>query len=296
MAYNSQDFDSTVETLGQKYSQPEDLGRTIKIALTSSTFQFATQTLAEDEDEWTDAINEETLFVLPYVYENEDMSGEAVYQEFAGGDSLKIQDGNYGERLKIYLSVADMRKLASYKNKTWRMFRIDDKGNILGTTPDDTIFQGFELTSFDVEKMNLTAGDVKRLIPITYKERESTEWVEDGVCLQPTKLTADSWDPRDLDGLTDLELTVDSSIATKVVVSVEAHLKGVAIIGLTAVTDFILLTTAGAAQTITGVADNADGSYDLAGTGLETGTLTLGEPEDLTLDGYKSTGTQVVTI
>ena len=296
MTYNERDFDSAVETLGQKYSQPENLGRTIKIALTSPTFEFATQTLAETESEYTDAIGEETMFISPYVYENEDASGESVMQEFAGGDSLKVREGNTAEKLKLFLSVADMVKLQSYKNKTWRMFVIDANGNILGTSPDGTVFKGFELTTFDVDKMNLTSGDVKRMIPIYYKMREPSEWSAKGVCLQPTKLTTDSWDPTNLDGLTDVALTVSSSISTKIVVSAEAYLKGVKILGLDATTDWILITTAGEAQTISGVTDNDDGTYDLAGTALATGTLTLGASKDLSLDGYKSRGAVDVTI
>ena len=292
MAYNSNDFDATVEPMGQKYAQPDDLGRTLKLILTSSTFTHATQSLAETESEWQDGIDEENIFVLPYIYENEDMSVEAVMQEFAGGDSLKVSEGTYAEKCKLHISVADMIKLQSYKNKTWRMFIVDDRGNILGTTPDGAIFKGFELTTFDVDKMNLTAGDVKRMVPIYYKMRNITEWSENAAVIKPRKLSADDWDPRDLDGLTDVEITVVSAIATKVVVRATAYLKGVAIVGFTAVTDWILAT----GQTITGVTDNGDGTYDLAGTGLVTGTITLGEPEDLTLDGYKSIGTAVVTI
>jgi len=296
MAYNYLNFDSVVSPLGQKYAQQEDLGRTIKIVLTKSDFQFATQDLAETQSEWQDAIDEEEIFPLPYVYENEDMSEESVMQDFAGGDSLKVRDGNYAEKMKLFLSVADMRKLQTYKNKTWRMFVIDENGNILGTSPDGTVFKGFELTTFDVDKMNLTVGDVKRMVPIYYKQREVSEWLSKGVALRPLKLTTDSWDPRDIDGLTDVEITVSSAIATKVVVSLEAYLKGVALTGFDQPSDWVLLTAAGAAQTISTVTDNEDGTYDLNGTGLETGTINLAEPEDLSLDGYKSTGAQTVTI
>jgi len=229
MAYNRQVFDSEVKPMGQKYSQPEDLGRTIKIILTKPDFQFATQTLAETQSEWQDAIEREEIFVLPFIYENEDMSGEAVYQEFTGGGKLKVREGNYAEKGKLHLSVADMIKLQTYKNKTWRMFKIDENGNIEGTSPDNIVFKGKELTTFEVEKMNLTVGDVKRMVPIVYEEREVSEWSNKGVCLQPVKLTTNSWDPRDLDGLTDVELTVNSAIATKVVVYAEAYLKGVAL-------------------------------------------------------------------
>ena len=128
MAYNYLDFDATVSPMGQKYAQQEDLGRTIKIILTKSDFSFATQSAAEMQANWQTAIDEENIFPLPYIYENEDMSEEDVKQDFAGGDSLKVRNGRYAERMKLYLSVADMKKLQSYKNKTWRMFKIDENG------------------------------------------------------------------------------------------------------------------------------------------------------------------------
>lgn len=296
MAYNASDFDATVETLGQKYSQPEDLGRTIKIILTKSDFQFADQTTAETQTNWQTAINEENIFVLPYIYENEDMSEESVMQDFAGGDSLKVRDGSYAEKGKLHLSVSDMRKLGTYKNKTWRMFKVDENGNIEGTSPDNTVFKGKELTTFEVEKMNLTVGDVKRMVGIYYKEREVSEWTEKGVALRPLKLTTDAWDPRDLDGLTDVELTVVSSSATKIVVSAEAYLKGVALSGFDQITDWVVKNTSGVSQSIT-VTDNNDGTYDLDGTGFATDfTVNLGEPEDLSQDGYKSTGAKTITV
>jgi len=296
MAYNKLEFDATIQPMGQKYALKEDLGRTIKIVLTKPDFQFATQSEAETESNWQDAIDQEEVFPMPFVYENEDVSGEAVYQDFAGGDSLKVRDGNQAEKLKLHLSVADMRKLQSYKNKSWRMFIIDENGNILGTSPDSTVFKGFELTTFEVEKMNVTIGDVKRMVPIYYKFREINEWLKFGIALRPLDLSSDAFDPRDFDGLTDVELTINSQTSSKIIVNAEAYLKGVALPGFDEVTDWVLLDSSGDAQTITTVTDNSDGTYDLEGTGLVTGTLDLAEPEDLSQDGYKSTGAVDVTI
>jgi hypothetical protein len=292
MPYNATDFDSTVQTLGQKYSQPENLGRNIKLALTAPDFQFADQSTAEAQTSWQAGINEEKIFILPFIYENEDNSEEAVMQDFTGGDSLQVRKGRYAERNRMHLSVSDMAKLASYKNKNWRMFKIDSNGYILGTTPDGTVMQGFELTTFDIEKMNNSAGDVKRLVPIFYKEREPDEWTDRPVALNVLGLSSNAWDPRDLDGLIDVELTVNTAASTNINVTATAYLKGVALAGFDQVSDWVLAV----GQTITGVTDNGDGTYDLAGTGLVSGTINLAEPEDLSQDGYKSTGAQTVTI
>jgi len=294
MAYNALNAQANPDNVGQKYAPKEDLGRTIKIVLTPKTDQFATETDALDETNWQD--NSEKLsdrwFVLPYVYENEDATEEPVTQDFAGGDSLTVRQGKYASRDKLHLSVSDMRKMASFNDKEWRIFKIDSNGNILGTSPDDTVFRGFELTMFETEKMNQTVGDVKRLVPIRYKEREPDEWSSKGVALQPREKDTDAWDPRNLDGLTDVELTVNTATSTNINVTATAYLKGVLLSGFDEVADWILAT----GQTITGVTDNGDGTYDLAGTGLVSGTLNLAASADLSLDGYESIGAQTVTI
>lgn len=294
MSYNALLGQANASNVGQKYAPKEDLARTLKIMLTPKDFQFATQELAETESEYQDAFEQISgrCFMLPYIYENEDTSEEAVNQDFPGGDSIEVRPGRYASRDKLYLSVSDMKKMASFKNKEWRIIKFDANGNILGTSPDDVVFKGFELTMFNVEKMNQTVGDVKRLVPISYKEREPSEWTDQPVVLQPRELSSSPWDPRDLDGLTDVELTINSATSTNINVTLTAHLKGVPLAGFDAVGDWILETS----QTITVVTDNNDGTYDLTGVALVTGTLNLAASADLSLDGYESTGAQIVTV
>lgn len=296
MAYNNLDFDASVENVGQKFNPKEDLGRTIKYILTMNDFQFATQTLAETQSEWQDAIEAGNVFPLPYILENEDMSEDDVRQDFTGGDSLKVREGRQAEKGNILVSVADFAKLKSYNNKTWRLFEVDENGNILGTSSDGTVFQGFELADLDIGKMNRTIGDAKRLVGITMKHREPSESGKYLAVVRPLELTSSSWDPRDLDGLTDVEVTVNSSIATKIVVTATAYLKGVLITGFDQTTDWVLLDGGGSAQTISSVTDNGDGTYDLNGSGLVTGTVNLAASATLSQDGYAPKAAAAVTI
>lgn len=296
MAYNNLDFDSSVENVGQKYNPKEDLGRTIKYILTMPDFEFATQSAAETQSNWQDAIEAGNMYPLPYIYENEDMSEEDVRQDFTGGDSVKVREGRQGEKGNVLVSAADFAKLKSYNNKTWRLFEVDENGNVLGTSPDGTVVKGFELTDLDVGKMNRTIGDVKRLVGISMKHREPTESGKYLVVLRPLELSASAWDPRDLDGLTDVAITVNSAIATKVVVTATAYLKGVLITGFDQTTDWTLLDGGGSAQTISSVTDNGDGTYDLNGSGLVTGTVNLVTSANLSQDGYAPRSAAAVTI
>jgi len=294
MAYNQNEVNSDISNVGQKYAPKENLGRVIKLILTDMDFVFATQSAAETEVNWQNAIEAISgrIRPMPYVYENEDISEEATYQDFTGGDSLKIRDGKYGEKMKVFVSVSDMKKLSTYRNKSFRAFEIDANGNILGTTPDDIVMKGFEVSEFEVEKMNRTIGDVNRLVPLYIKYRDPSEWTTYPAVIKPLELDSSPWDPRDLDGLTDVELTVNTATSTNINVTATAHLKGVLLSGFDQVADWILTT----GQTITVVTDNSDGTYDLTGVGLVSGTLNLAASSVLSQDGYESTGAQTVTI
>lgn len=295
MSYNALNSQANPDNVGQKWAPKEDLARTVKLVLTPKNFQFATEADALDETKWQDLSEQlaDRGFVLPFFYDNEDNTEEAINQDFPGGDSLQVRPGRYASRDKMHLSVSDMAKMSTFNNKEWRIFKIDANGNILGTSPDDIVFKGFELTEFSVEKMNQTVGDVKRLVPVYYKEREPSEWTDKPVALQPLKKTTLAWDPRSLDGLTDIEITEGVSIATKIIVTLTAYLKGVLLSGFDTEGD-ILVKSAGVVQAIT-ITDNNDGTYDLDGTGFANGfTVEMGASADLSQDGYE--GFAAITI
>jgi hypothetical protein len=293
MAYNNLDASSTPSNVGQRIAPKEDLGRVIKIILTPKDFQFATQTLAETESEYQDAFEQvsDRIFCLPFIVNNEDQSEDMMREEFPGGVSLVVREGNVAEMLYMHLSVADYRKLRTFNNKSFRAIEIDDKGNIRGTSPDNTVFKGFEVTEFYVGKLQRSAGDIVPKVPVFIKYREPSELSDYLTVLRPLKLDT-AWDPRDLDGLIDVELTVNTATATNINVTATAYLKGEPLAGFDQVADWILTTS----QTITGVTDNGDGTYDLAGVGLVTGTINLAASADLSMDGYESTGAKAVTI
>ncbi len=291
MAYNALTLNENLANVGQRWAPKENLGRIVKLIVTPLDFSFATQSDAETETNWQDAFEQvaDRCFVLPYVYNNEDASEDATMQDFTGGDSLKVRDGKYAERLHVHVSVADMRKLRTFDGFRGRVFKIDENGNILGTSPDGEKFQGFETTTMNIEKMPLSAGDTKRLVPIYIKEREVDEWLNRGVAINPLDLDT-PFDPRDFDGLIDVKLTLISGAANELVVKAEADKKGVLIKGLSETTDWVAKDSAGSAESISGVTDNNDGTYTIAGTFTSGGTIDLSPAPDLSIDGFESTG------
>lgn len=295
MSYNSLlQATSTPENVGQRIAPKEKLGRVVKLLLTPKDFQFADMDSALVESNYQDAFEQvsDRVYCLPFIINSEDQSEDMIREEFPGGESLVVREGNVAEMLYMHLSVGDYRKLRTYNNKTFRAIEIDSEGNIRGTTPDETVFTGYEVTEFYVGKIQRTAGDVVPKVPVFIKYREPSELSDNLVVLQPRELTTNAWDPRDLDGLIDVELTVNTATSTNINVTATAYLKGEPLAGFDEITDWILAT----GQTITGVTDNGDGTYDLAGTGLVSGTINLAASADLSMDGYESTGAQTVTI
>lgn len=298
MAYNNLNAtQSTPENVGQKFAPKEKLGRVIKLALTTKDFQFDTQTLAEDQSEWLKAIKQVSnrVRVLPYILENEDQSEEMKKQEFTGGDAIVISEGKTAELFKMQLSVADYRKLRTYNNKEFRVIEIDSEGNLRGTSPDDVVFKGYEATEIYVGKLSRTIGDSVPLVSVYIKYKEPSEISDDLVVLQPRELSEDAWDPRDLDGLTDVELSLVSATTTKIVVKATAYQKGELLAGFDTAGDFLVKNTTGVTQTIT-ITDNNDGTYDLVGTAFANNfTVELGASADISMDGYEGINTVTVT-
>jgi hypothetical protein len=298
MAYNVLDYDSEVPNVGQKYGIRESLGRIQKVILTPKNFSFADQSTAETQSNWQDAIEQiaNRIFPLPYVYENEDQSEDPVYQDFASGVSVLVRPGKYAERMHLLISVFDANKLAKFDGKEWRAFEVDEYGNILGTSPDGTVFKGFDVATFEVEKTMRTTGDANRTKPIYIKYKNPSEWNEDGVALRPLELNTSPWDPRELDGLTDVEITVDDQTTSDVDVTLKAYKKGVLLSGFDQTSDWVIKDDTDSTVSVSGVTDNGDGTYVITAS-LSAGTYTidLADPATLSQDGFESTGSKEFT-
>lgn len=294
MSYNNLNASSKPSNVGQRIAPKEKLDRVVKLILTPVDYQFETKEAALIEENYQNAFEQlaDRLYCLPYIVLNEDQSEELTREDYTGGDSIIIREGRVAEMLYMHLSVADYTKLRTFNNKEWRVIEIDAEGNIRGTSPDGVVFKGYKVSEFHVGKLQRTAGDVVPKAPVFLKYRETSEITDNLVVLQPRELETDAWDPRNLDGLIDVELTVNSATATNINVTATAHLKGEPLAGFDAIEDWILTD----GQTITGVTDNNDGTYDIKGTSLVSGTINLAASADLSLDGYESIGAKDVTI
>lgn len=271
------------------------------IILTTSEFGFATMADAVDETKWTDGVKAKYVFPFFGMDSYEDQSTDATIYESPAQRRKLLRLGKKRFMFNFDLPLDAHQAMQSFRNGDLRMFIVEEDGKIRGFNDAGT-FKGFTTSLVNPGKMKEVAPDgaSPALTPLYIDMENYREWDENGDFFYP------SWEAANLEPLVPVTITVVSAIATKVVVTVGSNdgwepvtglPKFVGIKGIV-LEDFVLKTAGGVAQTITGVTDNADGTYDLAGVGLVTGTINLVAASAMTSTGLliDSNGAATVTI
>lgn len=242
---------------------------------------------------WQDAILAEKrnrIYLFPNAINMENASEESIYQDTPLA-TLAVRDGRYRFRLFFKENLNLHKAMFSFKGYAGRVFFIDNEGKIIGTSPDGVKFQGLTLDLLNGEKLRLNDGSNATVTPMYMSLRDNLELDKFGCMVGGSSFLGS------LQRLTDVDLTIiGAPTSTLVVVSVKSALDNEPVLGLDPTTDFILLDGTGAAQSIASGTDNDDGTYNLVGVGLVTGTLNLETPAVLSVKGYESTGAVDVTI
>lgn len=229
------------------------------------------------------------IFYWPVAINIENLNEEAVYEETPLG-VIAVRDGRYRWRLSFRENLEMHKAMYSHKNFAGRVFFIDDRNKIIGTTEDEVNFKGLSLDLLNPEKLTLNDGSVSSKTPVYVSLADNTELDQRGT------LIAGGGFLGTLTRLTTAEITIEGTpIATEIVAKVVSKLDNEAVLGLVQA-DFVLLDGAQAAQTITGSVDNGDGTYTLSGSGLVSGTLDLVAAASLSVPGWESDGPATVTI
>jgi hypothetical protein len=247
---------------------------------------------AASASNWQDAILDDIrnrIYLWPTAVNYENISEEQQVEE-TPLTVMGVRKGNYRFRFHFKENLELHKRMYSHDEFTGRVLLIDIDNNIIGTSDDNGVtLKGFLLDNLLVEKMMLNDGSQASKTPVNIYMGDNTELDEKGYLLDASSFLSS------LVPLTSVEITVNSASATAIDVDVISSLDGVAIVGLDAA-DFILLDGAGDAQSISGITDNDNGNYVLAGTGLVTGTLGLVAPKALTIQAYETESTVAVTI
>lgn len=268
------------------------IGVPTRAFLTTDDFEFATITAAKTESEWVDGITEESILPIPDILEYTDNSEDDTYWVSPVNSVAKfIREGKTDNRIMCLFEPGLYRRLRGLNGKKMRLFYADGAGNVMGTSPDNTVIKGVSLGTLRVEKWIHSTGDNPTFIPIRFVMDSGIERNDQVAMFNVT------WNINSLNGIQPLSLTVvGTPSSTSVVVDIEGTDDGVALEGLTLPAQFSFIKASdGSSQTISTVTESTTvpGRYTLAGTGLVTGSLNIKDVITLAGAYYKGTAVTV---
>ena len=289
---------STFGNLGAVCNSGNGFGVDVGIILTTDSFQFDSFTDFATQSVYTTAIKAKQMFPLMDMQEIENQSEETTYQTTSLGIDNRLRDGKYKFLYSFLLTLKQHQELQKFSSANLRYFRVDERNQILGYSPDGTTVKGFSISTFEAEKMGIASADSVAYSPVKITESSPAQLNSFGINIAPT------WEVASLSSLTNVDVdVVGTPTATEIVLNVGANVGlnpdgSKALVEITGLlsADFVVKTTAGATQTVT-FTDNDDGTYTGVGTGLVSGTADIVDPTALS-DGLliESTGAADVSI
>lgn len=228
-------------------------------------------------------------YFFPLSKKTENLSTEASYEDTPVA-VMAVDDGKYGFKLHMSENMCLHKAVYSHRATSGRVIFIDKK-NQLWLTKVDGGYAGMSLSLLNTEKWMLTDGAGQAsTTPVYVVLEDNLEFDKEGA------LVSAGTTASQLIRLADVTLTViGAPSATTIVVDVLQSCDGTPVTGLV-IADFILLTGAGASQTITSVVETAPGRYTLSGAAFVSGTLDIETPEDLSVLAYESEGAVTITV
>jgi hypothetical protein len=238
-------------------------GVVIRHALATDEQEFATVEAAKTLATWKTDINSKEIIPL---YEIEELAiGDTEDTFFEGNSKYKTKNGKKIRTFNCMIGLNSHAALASYNNKTMRIYEFTDAQEIKGVTPDGVKVRG-QLVTIEVGKRVDAMPDKPAYTPVTLVYSDYKDFEKNGVIVKPT------WSHIEVNGIFDAKIVVVSSSATSVKFKV---LTGDALDPVTSFTDpdITFKTSNGSAVTHSFVAPDADGVYEFTGTGFVTGNV-----------------------
>ena len=245
---------------------------------------------ASDVTVWQDAVLADPatrIYPFPLAYDFENLSEEATRASSNLGKEVTVRLGQYRFRLLFRENLEIHKAIYSHLGSAGRVFLIDINKKLIGTSDDEGVtLKGFLLDQFAPEKIQFGDGSTPSLSPVYMSLTNNEELDVNGFQIRfSTQLIA-------LKPIVDAKLAlVGTPSATTVTVSVKSIYDNVGVKGLV-LADFVE-TLGGGILTMN---DNGDGTYTFTGTGITSGTITLKEASDLTVQAYEASNTLTVTI
>lgn len=238
-------------------------GVVVRHTLATNDQEFASVASAKTLADWKTDINAKKLIPL---YEIEELAvGDTEDTFFEGNSKYKTKNGKKIRTFNCFIGLCSHNALKSYNGKKLRVYEHTDAQEIKGTTPDDTKVKG-QLVTITVGKRIDAMPDKPAHTPVTLEYADYNEFEDSGVILKPT------WSQIELNGIFDVTLALVSASATSIKFTVDAGCAGDVVSSLETA-NITLKTALGVAVTHSFVAADANGVYELTGTGFVNGLV-----------------------
>ena len=242
-------------------------GPVIKYALATTEQEFATVTAAKTLATWKADVALKKI--IPFFELEELAIGDTADTKFEGNKSYTTA---YGEKIRTFnmmIGLPSHNAVSSYNGKTMRLYEFTDKQEIKAISTDGVKVKG-QLVTIEVGKRIDALKDKPAYTPVILKYKDFREFENDGHILKP------EWSPVvEVKGIIDAIIEVVSHSATSVKFKVLENDSKDSITSLESA-DILYKTAAGVAITHSFVIPDANGVYELTGTGFVAGDVLSG--------------------
>lgn len=281
------------EVCGNENSQPKNIGKKQQcleapvktFALAKEGFAFESVDDAKDIEKWKLAIQNKDIVPFILVEGIEANNTEASIKNGRFKD-YTLKEAVRGSSYRLDLSICTYAAVKSYENSDYtRIFRITADDEVTAEVQDDGKVKGEALSSFLVGIRNEATDADVAFANVLLKYKSDTFSI-----LKP------GFEASELEGIYDVALTQVSASATSIKLKVTEQCTGEVVTSLTA-DDFEVRDAADALVTVSFVAADSNGVYELTGTAFATGyTVDLVGVIVQTEDLYESTGPLTITV
>lgn len=227
--------------------------------LAKGSFSFASVAAVKTKAAWDAAKQNKDIAVFYDIEELEPNNTDAVINEGRFRD-YKIKDSVKGVSYTHYLSTCSHDAVKSYEDSDYTtMFRVTENNELLCEVQDDGTVKGEPITSFIVGERNDAPvdGTPSTQIQIKFDAYSLSILIPD-------------FDLTGYEGIYDVNLSQVSATATSIRFTASTACSGSLITSLVAA-NIVVKNAAGEVQTVSFVAPNSDGVYEVTGTGFANG-------------------------
>ena len=276
-------------------------GQVIGYVLTPTDAEIADVATAILEATWTTGTNlAEASRWYPIIFDKYRTDSTptddepVLYEGNMANRRVKTRDGNNRDIITFSnMPKCLVKALKSYDRQKWKAYRITENKHIQGTSAAGTKLEPLTIKFFAGQHVKPASADEPWKMSYYIDLVDPNEWDKLGQWAIPT-----AFDPRELEGIKDVVLTLVSASTTEIVVDVTGYCDSVGFASLVTADWTLTINSTGAPVSISSCTESTSttGCFTLAGTFTTVlHDLDLEQQPDSTTKNVESTGSIAVT-